>query len=100
MKRWSIPIIIAIIALLMPASTASVSAQGELSISKSANLTSAAVGDTITYTYTVSNSDNVTIENISLVDDKIGTVDLGGQTSLDGGQDITATAHYTVVEAD
>jgi hypothetical protein len=100
MKRWSIPVLIAIIALLMPASTASVSAQGELSISKSANLTSAAVGDTITYTYTVSNSDNVTIENISLVDDKIGTVDLGGQTSLDGGQDITATATYTVVEAD
>lgn len=102
MKKWSIPVIAAIIALLMPMSSTMVNAEDEagLSISKSADVTSAAVGDTITYTYTVSNSDNVTIENISLVDDIIGTIDLGGQTSLDGGQDITATATYTVVESD
>ena len=100
MEKWSIPVVIAIVALLMPVSTASVSAQGELSISKSADLTSAAVGDTITYTYTVSNSDNVTIENISLLDDKIGPIDLGGQTSLSAGENIKATATYTVVLAD
>ena len=100
MKKWSIPVIIAIVALLMPVSTASVSAQGELSISKSADPTSAAVDDNITYIYTVSNSANVSVENISLVDDKIGTVDLGGQTSLSAGENITATATYTVVEAD
>jgi hypothetical protein len=100
MKKWSIPVIVAIVALLMPVSTASVSAQGELSISKSADLTSAAVGDNITYTYTVSSSDNITIENISLVDSKIGSIDLGEQTSLSAGENITATATYTVVEDD
>jgi len=100
MQKWSIPVLIAIVALLMPVSTASASAQGKLSISKSADLASAAVDDTITYTYTVSNSDNITIENISLVDDKIGPLDLGGQTSLSPGENITATATYTIVEAD
>jgi len=71
MKRWSILALIAIFALLMPVSTAGVSAQDELSLSKSADLTSAALGDTITYTYTITNTDNVTIENIYLEDDEL-----------------------------
>jgi len=100
MKKWSMPLVIAVVALLMPVSTANVSAQGEFSISKSADPTSATVGDNITYTYTVSNSSNVTVDNISLVDDKIGTIDLGGQTSLSIGENITATATYTVAETD
>jgi uncharacterized repeat protein (TIGR01451 family) len=100
MKKWSILVLIAIIALLMPVSTASVSAQDEISISKSADLTSATVGDTITYTYTISNSENITLENISLVDDIIGSIDLGGQTSIAAGGNMTATATYIVVEAD
>jgi hypothetical protein len=101
MKKWSIPVIVAIVALLMPVSTASVSAQGELNISKSANLTLATVGDNITYTYTITNNaDNVTISNISLVDDKLGSINLGGQASLSAGENITATAIYTVVEDD
>ena len=102
MKKWSIPVIVALLALLMPMSSATVNAQDEvgLNISKSADPVSAAVGGTITYTYTISNSDNFTIENVSLVDDKLGTIDLGGQTSLGAGEYITATATYTVVEAD
>ncbi len=100
MKRWSMPLVIVIVALLMPVSTASISAQGELSISKSADPTSAAMGDNITYTYTISNSSNVTVNNISLVDDKIGTIDLGGQTSLPAGENTTVTATYTVAETD
>jgi len=100
MKKWSMPLVIAVVALLMPVSTANVNAQGELGISKSADPTSAAVGDNITYTYTISNSSNVTAENISLVDDKIGTIDLGGQISLSAGENITATATCTVAETD
>jgi hypothetical protein len=63
MKKWKIPVMIAIVALLMPMSSAMVSAQNGtgLSISKSVDLASAAVDDTITYTYTITNSDNVTI---------------------------------------
>jgi hypothetical protein len=100
MKRWSILALIAIFALLIPLSTAGVSAQDELSLSKSADTTSAAVGDTINYTYTITNTDNVTIENIYLEDKPLGIIDLGGQTSLGAGENISATATYTVVEAD
>ena len=99
MKKWSMPLVIAVVALLMPVSTANVSAQGELSISKSADPTSAAVGDTITYTYTISNSGNVTVENISLQDNKLGAISLS-DTTLAPGENITATATYTVTISD
>jgi len=101
MKRWSIPVLIAIVALLMPMSAASVSAQDEtgLSISKSANLTSAAASETITYTYTISNSDNVTVDNLSLQDDELGEISLT-DTTLAPGKSITATATYTVTISD
>jgi len=100
-KKWRIPILIAIVALLMPVSSAMVTAQDEagLSISKSADLTSAAAGETITYTYTISNSDNITIENISLQDDKLGVISLAA-TTLAPGESVTATATYTVAISD
>jgi len=100
-KKWSIPILIAIVALLMPVSSAMVTAQDEagLSISKSADLTSAAAGETITYTYTISNSDNITIENISLQDDKLGVISLAA-TTLAPGESVTATATYTIAISD
>ena len=102
MNKWIIPVMIAIVAMLMPVSTATVSAQdgAGLSISKSAAPTVAAVGDTITYTYTITNTDNVTISGLTLQDDLLGAIDLGGQTSLDAGGTMTATATYTVVAAD
>ncbi|MGA7677387.1 MAG: hypothetical protein WCA51_03325, partial [Dehalococcoidia bacterium] len=56
--------------------------------------------ETITYTYTIVNTDNVTVNNITLEDDKLGPIDLGEQTSLDAGATITATATYTVAETD
>jgi hypothetical protein len=99
MKKWSIPVLIAIVALLMPLSTASVSAQGELSISKSADLTSAAVGDNITYTYTITNSGNITTDNLSLQDDKLGAISLA-YTNLAPGESVNATATYAVTISD
>lgn len=102
MNNWIIPVIVAIVALLMPVSSATVNAQNGtgLSISKTAAPTTAAVGDNITYTYTITNTDNVTISGITLQDDLLGTIDLGGQTNLDAGGTVTATAIYTVVESD
>jgi len=103
MNKWIIPVMIAIVALLMPMSSSTVSAQdgAGLSISKSAAPTLAAVGDNITYTYTITNTtDNLTISGISLQDDMLGAIDLGGVTSLDADGTVTATAIYTVVEAD
>jgi hypothetical protein len=102
MKKWSILLAIAVIALLMPMSSANVNAQdGEasLSVSKSADKTSASTGDIITYTYTITNTGNATADNITLVDNKIGTIPLSN-TSLDAGVTITATATYTVADTD
>ncbi|MBN2462139.1 MAG: hypothetical protein JXB43_00895 [Dehalococcoidia bacterium] len=101
MKKWSIPVLIAIAALLMPMSSTMVTAQDEagISISKSADLTSAAAGEIITYAYTISNSDNITIESISLQDDKLGAISLP-DTTLAQGESLTATATYTVAISD
>jgi uncharacterized repeat protein (TIGR01451 family) len=102
MKKWIIPVMVAIIAMLMPASAQMVAAQDAvgLSLSKSADPTAASVGDGITYTYTITNTDNFTLDGIALEDDLLGPIDLGGQTSLDAGGTITAMASYTVVEYD
>lgn len=103
MKKWSMLLMIALVALIIPASTAMVNAQGELSISKEADKTSASVGETITYTYTITNeTDNVTISNIILKDDKLGTISLNGNDNitLAAGDNVTATATYTVKEND
>ncbi|MCX6008433.1 MAG: hypothetical protein NTW48_00020 [Chloroflexi bacterium] len=105
MKKWSVLLIIAVVALLMPMSTAMVNAQEEasLSINKSANKDSATVGETITYTYTITNNtDNVTFTNISLEDDKLGLIPLNGSDNitLAPGVQVTATATYTVAQAD
>jgi hypothetical protein len=102
MKKWIIPVMVTVIALLMSASAQVVAAQDAtgFSLSKSADPTTATIGDTITYTYTITNTNNSTINGISLQDDLLGYIDLGGQTSLDAGGTITATANYTVVESD
>jgi uncharacterized repeat protein (TIGR01451 family) len=102
MKKWMIPVMIAIIALLMPASVQMVGAQDTagLSIGKSAEPTAASVGDNITYTYTITNTDNFTINNIVLEDDLLGPIDLGGETSLQPGSTTSATFTYTVAESD
>jgi uncharacterized repeat protein (TIGR01451 family) len=102
MKKWIIPVMVAIVILLMPASAQVTGAQDVtgLSLSKSVDPTMATVGDTITYTYNIINTDNSTINSVSLEDDLLGPIDLGGQTSLGPGANITATATYTVVEAD
>lgn len=101
MKKWIFQVVVAIFAL-MPLPSAIVSAQdgAGLGINESAAPTLAAVGDNITYTYAITNTDNVTISGLTLQDSWLGTIGLGGQTSLAAGENITATATYTVVEAD
>ncbi len=78
-----------------------------LTIAKSATPTTvAAVGDVITYTFTVTNSGNVTITTIAVVDTQ--TVPAGALTSgptcpagsLAPAAIVTCTATYTVTQAD
>jgi len=102
MKKWSLLLIIAAVALLIPMLSANVSAEEDtslpdsLSITKTADKTSASPGDTITYTYTITNTGNVTISNLSLEDDMLGEINLDEVTSLSPGENIAATATYTV----
>lgn len=102
MKKWSMLLMIALAVLLMPASAVTVYAQGELSLSKEADKDTASVGETIEYTYIITNnSDNVTTDNITLVDDKIGTIiSLATQTSLGPSGNMTVIATYIVKDAD
>jgi uncharacterized repeat protein (TIGR01451 family) len=56
-------------------------------------------GDNVTYTYTVTNSGNVTLDNITLYDDKLGSISLGS-TNLAPGDNITGSAVLTLTELD
>ena len=57
------------------------------------------MGETITYTYTLTNTGNVTLENLSIADDHL-TVSDPTPDPLDPGQSATATVEYVVVQAD
>ena len=62
-----------------------------------------AVGQTITYTYTVANTGNVTVFGTpSVTDDKIGTFNCGaiGAGGLAPNASVNCTADYTVTQAD
>ena len=64
------------------------------------------VGDTLTYRYTLSNTGNVRISDISVTDDRISTVSCAvagqgnGDTVLDPGETVICTATDTVTQAD
>ncbi|MGL6160989.1 DUF7507 domain-containing protein, partial [Microbulbifer sp.] len=76
------------------------SASPALSLDKSAADSGyAAVGDTINYSYLVTNTGNVTVGDIAVSDDKIPSVDCPA-TVLAPGQSTTCTGSYTVTQAD
>jgi uncharacterized repeat protein (TIGR01451 family) len=70
-----------------------------IDIDKEADVTEAEVGDTITYTYTVTNDGNSDLYNVQVVDDMLGSITLGTNYLIPGGS-TTGTATYTVVEGD
>ena len=100
MKKWSSIFTAILVALPLFMSTAYVSAQGSgLSITKTADKTSASLGETITYTYVITNTSSGAINNLTLTDDKLGPVTLSS-TNLNPGESITATAAHIVVISD
>ena len=57
------------------------------------------IGDNVTYCYNVSNTGNVSLTNISVIDDIYGPVTLG-TTSLSPGESISRTLTHTVTGSD
>jgi hypothetical protein len=56
------------------------------------------VGQTITYTYRITNSGNITLTTVSARDDKLGQVSLS-PTTLAPGQSTTGLLTHTVIAA-
>jgi len=71
----------------------------QISVIKVADRAAASIGDRITYTYTVTNTGEVTLYEARLTDDKLGDLPLGLER-LAGGETTTATAVATVAESD
>src|SRR4029077_15655215 len=74
-----------------------------VTVVKSSNATAATkVGDTITYSFLVTNSGNVTITSFVVTDPLVGlsAINCGAPVSLAPGRTHTCTATYVVTQAD
>ena len=71
-----------------------------LTVVKSSDHPSYTLGDTITYSYKVTNTGNVTINAVSVSDDKLGAITACTATSLAPGGSMTCTATHVVSQAD
>lgn len=59
----------------------------------------AEVGDTVTYTYTVTNTGTVRLDPVTVTDDRLGPITLMA-TALNPGQSTIGTAQYTIQPGD
>ncbi|MFJ5926979.1 LPXTG cell wall anchor domain-containing protein [Kitasatospora sp. NPDC092948] len=76
------------------------SSASSLSITKRADVKgSARVGDTVTYTYTVTNTGATVLTGVTVRDDRVASV-VCEATTLNPGQSTTCRGTYTVTEAD
>ena len=83
----------------MTVATVKVTSSPAIVLHKSADRATAKVGDTVTYSYEVRNTGDVSLSNLVLVDSQLGTIPLGVSTlAPNGGETVTAT--HTVVEGD
>ncbi|MGW4379784.1 DUF7507 domain-containing protein [Kitasatospora sp. NPDC004531] len=76
------------------------SGASSLSIVKQADVTgSARAGDTVTYTYTVTNTGSTVLTDVAVRDDRVASV-VCDATTLDPGASTTCRGAYVVTEAD
>jgi uncharacterized repeat protein (TIGR01451 family) len=69
--------------------------QAQLSLVKTPSVTEASRGDTIVYTYEITNTGNVTIDGLELIDDILGPISLPS-TTVAPGDTVTVNANHTV----
>jgi hypothetical protein len=70
-----------------------------IEVTKTASVTMAYVGDTITYSYTVTNSGDVQLTAVTLTDSRLGSIGLG-KTTLAPGVTTTGSTQHVVVTGD
>jgi len=70
-----------------------------LVVTKTPSAPTAAIGESITYQYSVKNTGNVTISALSLADDRLGAITLDRQ-SLAPDEEATGSASRTIAEED
>jgi uncharacterized repeat protein (TIGR01451 family) len=76
-----------------------------IALDKTASVSQAYVGDNITYTYSVTNTGDTTLLDVSVVDDRLGNIsitggDLNENNQLDVEELWVFSANYTVSEGD
>jgi uncharacterized repeat protein (TIGR01451 family) len=71
----------------------------DIIVVKEASVDTALVGETITYTYRVTNTGNVTLDSVTLSDDLLGPISLGS-SSLAAGAGTSGTDTYVVQQSD
>ncbi|MFF0393315.1 LPXTG cell wall anchor domain-containing protein [Kitasatospora sp. NPDC004615] len=82
------------------ATVQTVSGASSLSVTKQSDVSgSAKVGDTITYTYTVTNTGSTVLTDVSVSDDRVSPV-VCESTTLEPGQSTTCRGTYVVTEED
>ncbi|WP_237221647.1 DUF7507 domain-containing protein, partial [Rothia nasimurium] len=64
------------------------------------NPATAVVGSEVTYKFTVTNTGNVTLSDITIQDDKVGAVTVPAGTTLEPGKSLEVEAKYTLTQAD
>ena len=69
----------------------------QLTVTKTVTAPSVALGSVVTYSYAIINSGNVTISQISAVDDRLGVVPLGVTTLAPGAQAQSQLTHTLVI---
>ncbi|MCZ7530338.1 MAG: DUF11 domain-containing protein [Acidimicrobiia bacterium] len=70
-----------------------------VTITKTPSITSGSPGDTVTYTYVVENTGQARLDNVKVVDDKLGEITLD-KTTLEPGEKATGTKDYVLKASD
>jgi len=70
-----------------------------IAVNNTPDTTAVQVGHTVTFTYIVTNDEQVSLKEIRAVDDRLGEIALG-MTTLDAGEWTSGTLSYTLEESD